>query len=576
MAVGNGRATAGERGESRTTMRWPVVAASVALHNPGRRLLDHCWDSLGGAHVDVDPLASNATSTGEDDSGGTHMDPLVTRLLFWLVYTLAAVILLVSMLRIFPPPDRVFPRKRPVAGVVPWCCAGRMLGYGVIDWREGKLTPFWRYFRERHDFVSLWLGDYEFITFRMRLVHFMTDICCTMSLSMGLVDLQSGSVEGDFWMYQIWVFGALFVYQIVLGIALRVSAVGASERAMHAPGKPATRRVERNYFMMCFSFSAVSMLCAISYVHVMDEAGGCGDGFQTFLAYMYIFALYEFFGWLVLHPSLITFRWVLGRALLRLSTDADTDEETMACCWKKLPCCCCCRCAPQPSARVDLWGYAAKEPVLERGESSKGGSVLSADVENGGASPTPSYRSRHTSERDLVLEWKKNKAQTSIVVAKELLRRASRAKERARIARTETAIATAAAAEAEARAAEAKARSEEAKAAEAEARALRDALPPPRPGAPMVDPPTPQSMMATPPPSMALPPLDEAAFEVDEVHLDLPEVHLDLPGDLPPLDTEFSAVSSAMGTAGDEGSVGSRTPLREDEFQGFSLPPMPE
>ena len=85
----------------------------------------------------------------------------------------------------------------------------------------------------------------------------------------------------------------------------------------------------------------------------------------------------------------------------------------------------------------------------------------------------------------------------------------------------------------------------------------------------MVDPPTPQSMMATPP-------LDEAAFEVDEVHLDLPEVHLDLPGDLPPLDTEFSAVSSAMGTAGDEGSVGSRTPLREDEFQGFSLPPMPE
>ena len=53
-------------------------------------------------------------------------------------------------------------------------------------------------------------------------------------------------------------------------------------------------------------------------------------------------------------------------------------------------------------------------------------------------------------------------------------------------------------------------------------------------------------------------------------------MHLDLPGDLPPLDTEFSAVSSAMGTAGDEGSVGSRTPLREDEFRGFSLPPMPE
>ena len=48
-------------------------------------------------------MASNATSPGRTIRG-THMDPLVTRLLFWLVYTLAAVILLVSMLRIFPPP----------------------------------------------------------------------------------------------------------------------------------------------------------------------------------------------------------------------------------------------------------------------------------------------------------------------------------------------------------------------------------------------------------------------------------------------------------------------------------------
>ena len=337
---------------------------------------------------------------------------------------------------------------------------------------------------------------------------------------------------------------------------------------MHAPGKPATRRVERNYFIMCL-FSAVSMLCAISYVHVMDEAGGCGDGFQTFLAYMYIFALYEFFGWFVLHPTIITFRWVLGGALLRLSTDADTDEETMACCWKKLPCCCCCGCPPQPSARVDDWGYAKAEPALDRGESSKGGSVWSADVENGGASPTPSYRSRHTSERDLVLEWKKNKAQTSLVVAKELLRRASRAKERARIARTETAIATAAAAEAEARAAEA---SEVGggQSRRGGGRALRDALPPPRPGRRWWTP-TPQSMMATPPPSMALPPLDEAAFEVDEVHLDLPEVHLDLPGDLRRW-TRSSRRCRRLWELRVTRGRRVEDPAREDEFRGSRYP----
>lgn len=59
-----------------------------------------------------------------------------------------------------------------------------MLGYGVIDWREGKLTPFFRYFRERHELVSLWMGDMQFITFRARLTHFAASMVCTASLSM--------------------------------------------------------------------------------------------------------------------------------------------------------------------------------------------------------------------------------------------------------------------------------------------------------------------------------------------------------------------------------------------------------
>ena len=40
------------------------------------------------------------------------------------------------MLSWWPPPDRVFPRKKPVMRLLPWCLVGRMLGYGVIDWRE--------------------------------------------------------------------------------------------------------------------------------------------------------------------------------------------------------------------------------------------------------------------------------------------------------------------------------------------------------------------------------------------------------------------------------------------------------
>ena len=34
----------------------------------------------------------------------------------------------------------------------------------------------------------------------------------------------------------------------------------------------------------------------VSEPYAMDETGGCGDGFNTFLAYAYVFFLYEAFG----------------------------------------------------------------------------------------------------------------------------------------------------------------------------------------------------------------------------------------------------------------------------------------
>ena len=335
-----------------------------------RRLLGHCFDEFGGHHTDDRADAAGSNGTDASAFGGTnwaavetgvHADPLVVRLVYWLVYVLAAVVLLIAMLTIWPPPDRVFPRKRPALRVVPWCLLGRMLGYGVIDWREGRLTPFPRYFRERHEVLSLWLGDMRFITFRARLTHFFAGIACTASLSMGLTDLESGRVTGDFWLVQVWVFGALFVYEIVLGIALRVSAVGASERALAAPTIASARRIEREYFGACFVFSFACLACSITFVHVMDEGGGCGDAFNTFLAYSYVFGLYEIFSWFALHPAIIALRWWLGRAFLRVSVDAETDEETMACCWKTHACARCpwlCACAPQPSAAVDADGVA--------------------------------------------------------------------------------------------------------------------------------------------------------------------------------------------------------------------------
>ena len=424
------------------------TGAAVSAYAGGRRLLDHCFDEFGGGHdrTNVNGTAVPVDTLGTSWEGvetGVHADPLVVRLVYWLVYVLASVVFLIVMLSVWPPPDRVFPRKRPVARVIPWCLVGRMLGYGVIDWREGKLTPFWRYFRERHELLSLWLGDMQFITFRCRITHFLAGIACTASLSMGLTDLAIGRVTGDFWLVQIWVFGALFIYEIVLGIALRVSAVGASERALACLASAEARRVELAYFAACFLFSFACLACSITFVHVMDEGGGCGDGFNTFLAYSYIFGIYEIFSWVFGHPLIITLRWLIGRALLRVSADAETDDETMECCWKaaapRL-----CGCAPQPSAAVDSRGVARDAP--ERGGSFRDGGSLSdvgegsfrgrvagssraswdRDVETGIAASSPGAGSRLSSpggvggavdvrasaagfERGLVIGWKRRR-----------------------------------------------------------------------------------------------------------------------------------------------------------------------
>eukprot|EP00740_Mantoniella_antarctica_P025320 CAMPEP_0198704882 /NCGR_PEP_ID=MMETSP1468-20131203/390127_1 /TAXON_ID=1461545 /ORGANISM="Mantoniella sp, Strain CCMP1436" /LENGTH=371 /DNA_ID=CAMNT_0044463719 /DNA_START=477 /DNA_END=1588 /DNA_ORIENTATION=+ len=370
-----------------------VVRAAARV--VGRRLLNHCFTVTGGEdhHLATGAAkssggsttgdgAANATATpggvGADLWGpagvesGVHADRYSVRLLYWLVHTLAALGLLILMLTWWPPPDRVFPRKKPVARVVPWCLVGRMLGYGVIDWREGKLTPFTRYFRERHEVLSLWMGDMKFITFRARLTHFAASIICTASLSMGLTDLDSAKVTGGFWTHQIWVFGALFLYEIVLGIALRLAAIGASERAVAAPDTVATRRMEQRLFAVCAGFSLACALTSTLFAHVMDESGGCGDGFNTFLAYSYVFGLYEGFGWLFFHPVVISCRWLMGRVLLRFSTDAATDDETMDCCWRWVAPRLCGGCKPQPSAAVDSRGMAKDNPDEPRDETRAG------------------------------------------------------------------------------------------------------------------------------------------------------------------------------------------------------------
>lgn len=297
-------------------------------------------------------------------------------------------------------------------------------------------------------------------------------------------------MTGGFWTHQIWVFGALFLYEIVLGIALRLAAIGASERAVAAPNALATRRMERRLFAVCAGFSLACATTSSVFAHVMDESGGCGDGFNTFLAYSYVFGLYEAFGWLFFHPVVISTRWFAGRLLLRLSADAETDDETMDCCWRVYAPCVCGGCKPQPSAAVDGWGVAKDNPD-DFDDDSCGGGSQHWDEEAGTPGSTKGMERAMGTSR--VIGWKKAMAVSKATLAAKAARHAAEAAQEADVMRTALARANAAAAAAAAVAAEAEAKAAEARAAAAEVAALRAALPPPRKSAPPMEPPTPQS-----------------------------------------------------------------------------------
>ena len=87
---------------------WWSAGAAASAHAGGRRLLDHCFDEFGGGHdrTNVNGTAVPVDTLGTSWEGvetGVHADPLVVRLVYWLVYVLASVVFLIVMLTIWPP-----------------------------------------------------------------------------------------------------------------------------------------------------------------------------------------------------------------------------------------------------------------------------------------------------------------------------------------------------------------------------------------------------------------------------------------------------------------------------------------
>eukprot|EP00740_Mantoniella_antarctica_P009470 CAMPEP_0181374386 /NCGR_PEP_ID=MMETSP1106-20121128/15986_1 /TAXON_ID=81844 /ORGANISM="Mantoniella antarctica, Strain SL-175" /LENGTH=242 /DNA_ID=CAMNT_0023492351 /DNA_START=125 /DNA_END=849 /DNA_ORIENTATION=- len=241
-----------------------VVRAAARV--VGRRLLNHCFTVTGGEdhHLATGAAKSSGGSTTGDGAAnatatpggvgadlwapagvesGVHADRYSVRLLYWLVHTLAALGLLILIADVVAPSrSRVSAEKARSArrAMVPGGAHAGLRGDRLARGQANAIHAVLP--RAPRGAIAVDVGDMKFITFRARLTHFAASIICTASLSMGLTDLDSAKVTGGFWTHQIWVFGALFLYEIVLGIALRLAAIGASERAVAAPDTVATRR----------------------------------------------------------------------------------------------------------------------------------------------------------------------------------------------------------------------------------------------------------------------------------------------------------------------------------------------
>jgi len=374
-----------------------------ALLAHSRSLLDHCWDD-------------RAHSVTEGSSGGDWM-----RIIAWIVNLLIATAFLVLCVKKWPPPPRVFPRRKPLCGI-PWCITARLLGYGLFDWRTGKLTPWWDYIKEKHEIVNIFAGDAGFITQRARFLHLATELACTAAVSMVLTDLTSAKVTGAFWTKQLWVFVLLLAYDIVLSVALRLATLGATKASFEAAemvgfecaesgqlenledeeqliemgikASKAFKAIQNAMLKYCVAFAMASLMICGMWAHLANPADGCGTAFQTFLAYAYIFGLYQGFSLIVVAPMMLTSRWLIGFFLITRIPEVETREETMDCCWSHIfPKLCACKppeVTPLELKTVnDLFWSPRKDDGVDTGNLAKAAAVAAAGKSRYSAQESP-------------------------------------------------------------------------------------------------------------------------------------------------------------------------------------------
>lgn len=246
------------------------------------------------------------------DVDSAYLSADVTRILFWCALVLWAVVELVTSLVAFPPPVRKWPDKRPFGGLLPWCCLGRLLGYGLIEWHSGTLTPFKAYFLERHDVVAIFTGNFKEIPQASRILMLVSLNAAAFSLSLVLTN-EDGEVEGSWFEKKIWVYVAIFVQMLVHRISLRLAALG-----LHV--------VDKDHWYAYWQAGSITIYLVLGFVFAHLIATRACDVQCTGANYMWTFGSNFLWTYTITLPMQMTATYAIGWFLYSHSKDYWTAD----------------------------------------------------------------------------------------------------------------------------------------------------------------------------------------------------------------------------------------------------------
>ena len=165
------------------------------------------------------------------------------------------------------------------------------------------------YIKETHELLSLYFGDMNLISKYARYSVTCMDFCCNFAMTMALTDATGTIMEGeDVWLDHIWLYVCIFIFQILFGIATRLSAIGST-----------VHRFIKEYMFFCFGVCVFSLTMSLMYTNVIATRS-CNSPCVAY-NYVTVFLSSQVMGWLLIQPLVLTIKFFLGCLLWWICKD---------------------------------------------------------------------------------------------------------------------------------------------------------------------------------------------------------------------------------------------------------------